>query len=100
MPLEVTAENETNIRNMHNAMLTDMKAQFGSALSKDQIYKRPCGFLNEQQFWMLGVQIEYFINTVIRFDHKDFMKAMKFDICPVLGDVGLWCIKDLLDNAK
>ena len=49
---------------------------------------------------MLGVQIEYFINSVLRFDHRDFMKAMKFDICPVLGDVGLWCIKDLLDNAK
>ena len=100
LPIEVNAENESNIRNMHNAMLTDMKAQFGSALSKDQIYKRPSGFLNEMQFWMLGVQIEYFINSVLRFDHKDFMKAMKYDLGPILGDVGLWCIKDLLDNAK
>lgn len=25
---------------------------------------------------------------------------MKFDLGPVLGDLGLWCLKDLLDNAK
>ena len=49
---------------------------------------------------MLGVQLEYFINKVIRFDHKDFMKAMKFDLGPILGDLGLWCLKDRLDNAK
>ena len=28
------------------------------------------------------------------------MKAMKFDLGPILGDLGLWCLKDLLDNAK
>ena len=49
---------------------------------------------------MVGVQLEYFINKVLRFDHKDFMKAMKFDLGPVLGDLGLWCLKDLVDNAK
>jgi hypothetical protein len=85
---------------MHNAQIGDLKANFASAFSKDQIYKRPCGFLNEQQFWMLGVQLEYFIHKVLRFDHKDFMRAMKFDLGPVLGELGQWCLKDLLDNAK
>ena len=35
LPVEVNSENETNIRNMHSAMLTDMKKQFSAALSKD-----------------------------------------------------------------
>jgi hypothetical protein len=49
---------------------------------------------------MVGVNLQYFLESVLRFDHPDFMKAMKFDLGPVLGDVGLWCIKCLQDQAK
>ena len=35
---------------------------------------------------------KYFIKSVLHFNHADFMKAMKLDIGPLLGDVGLWVL--------
>jgi hypothetical protein len=44
---------------------------------------------------MIGVQIQYFLNSVLRFNHKDFIKAIKLDLGPVLGYTGLWALKNL-----
>lgn len=49
---------------------------------------------------MVGVNTQYMIESVLRFDHSDFMKALKLDLGPVLGDVGLWSLKCLQDQAK
>ena len=49
---------------------------------------------------MLGVNINYFLNSVLRFDHKDFLKAMKIDVGPILGDTGLWALRNLSNHAK
>lgn len=46
---------------------------------------------------MVGVNINYLIESVLRFDHNDFIKALKLDLGPVLGDMGLWSLKQLLD---
>ena len=49
---------------------------------------------------MVGVQINYFINTVLRYNHSDFIKAIKIDLGPVLGDLGLWVLNNLKAQAK
>jgi len=40
---------------MHDAEYAEMKVTFSGALTKDRMYHRPCGFINDQQIWMLGV---------------------------------------------
>ena len=49
---------------------------------------------------MLGVSIHYMVNSVLRFDHKDFLKAMKVDLGPVLGHTGLWALRQLTSYAQ
>jgi len=46
---------------------------------------------------MLGVLLKYFMESALRFDHKDFIKAIKIDLGPILGDFGLWCLNIQLD---
>ena len=67
---------KTEILNLHDAGITEMKNDFSTSLGKDRLYHKPCGFLNDQQIWMLGVNLQYLINSVLRFDHKDFIKAI------------------------
>ena len=37
---------------------------------------------------------KYFVNTVLRFNHRDFMHAIRQDLGPLLGDTGLWALKN------
>ena len=100
LQIEVNEENEKNILNMHEAWVGELKVGFSTALGKDRLYHRPCGFLNDQQIWMVGVQLEYFTSTVLRYDHTDFLKAVRMDLGPILGDIGLWALKCQQDMAK
>jgi hypothetical protein len=49
---------------------------------------------------MVGVNIEYFKQCVLRFDHLDFKKALKIDVGIILGSLGLWAIKNHIDLCK
>ena len=49
---------------------------------------------------MLGVTLNYFLHTVLRYDHKDFIKAMKIDVGVILGYTGLWALRCLSNHAK
>jgi len=49
---------------------------------------------------MVGVNIEYFKQCVLRFDYLDFAKAIKTDVGIILGSLGLWAIKCHIDQAK
>ena len=100
LQMAVNADTKKDILNMHEAYIGELKVAFSAALGKDRLYHRPSGFLNDQQIWMVGVQIQYFLDSVLRFDHADFLKAMKIDLGPVLGDLGLWCLKTMQDMAK
>mgnify|MGYP004292816833 CR=1 FL=1 len=40
------------------------------------------------------------IDNVLRFDHKDFLKAVKIDLGPILGHTGLWALRQLSNQAK
>mmetsp|Transcript_5537 Transcript_5537/g.8699 ORF Transcript_5537/g.8699 Transcript_5537/m.8699 type:complete len:296 (+) Transcript_5537:118-1005(+) len=57
LPFEVKEENKKDILNMHEAMIGELKVSFSAALGKDRLYHRPCGFINDQQIWMVGVHI-------------------------------------------
>ena len=100
LPVEVKPETQQDIMNMHDAHIKEMKVAFSTALGKDRMYHRPCGFLNDQQIWMLGIQIEYMLSSVLRFSHQDFLKAMRNDLGPILGDTGIWSLKCLQEQAK
>jgi hypothetical protein len=41
---------------------------------------------------MVGVLVRYFVKQVLHFDHTDFLKAVKEDIQPLLGELGLWAL--------
>lgn len=49
---------------------------------------------------MLGVLTKYFIKQVLRFDHADFMKAVKLDISPLLGEMGLWVLNNYCQRCQ
>ena len=40
------------------------------------------------------------VDSVIRFDHADFMTALKVDLGPIMGDIGIWVCKQLVDYCK
>ena len=43
---------------------------------------------------MVGVLLKYFVKKVVHFNHSDFMKALKQDLQPLLGEVGLWALNN------
>jgi len=47
LDIELTDDTRKDILNMHDAMIGELKVNFSSALSKDRLYHRPCGFLND-----------------------------------------------------
>jgi hypothetical protein len=49
---------------------------------------------------MIGVLAKYFIKTVLHFSHEDFMKAVKLDIPPLLGEIGLWVLTNYCNRQK
>ena len=49
LPIEVKPDTEQDIKNMHDANINELKVAFSTALGKDRMYHRPCGFLNDQQ---------------------------------------------------
>lgn len=80
--------------NLHEAYVNEMKGSFSVALSKDRLYQRPAGFIEDNKVWMIGVHLRYLVKQVLRFDHIDFLKAFKVDILPILSEVGLWVLKN------
>ena len=47
---------------MHEAMINEQKDTFMAALGKDRMYKRACGSVTDQQIWMIGVLLKYYLN--------------------------------------
>ena len=60
-PATVNRTDLTQLQNLHEAMINDMKTGFMAALGKDRMYKRECGAVTDQQIWMLGVLAKYFV---------------------------------------
>ena len=62
-------ETKQEVLNMHEAFINEQKTNFMAALGRDRMYKRPCGSVTDQQIWMLGVLLKYFIKSVLNFSH-------------------------------
>jgi TPR repeat protein len=88
----INKDNNEEVVKLHEAYVNEMKTAFSGALGKDRLYKRPVGFMQDQQIWMVGVLVRYFVKQVLHFDHTDFLKAVKEDIQPLLGELGLWSL--------
>lgn len=43
---------------------------------------------------MIGVLCKYMIRKVMHFSHDDFMTAFQVDIGPILGEIGIWALKN------
>mmetsp|Transcript_41936 Transcript_41936/g.40254 ORF Transcript_41936/g.40254 Transcript_41936/m.40254 type:complete len:145 (+) Transcript_41936:729-1163(+) len=92
--------NEQEVVNLHEAYVNEMKNSFANGLSKDRLYFRPAGFIKDSQIWMVGVLRKYFVKQVLRFSHRDFLKSMKEDLGPVLGEIGLWVLTNYSNKMK
>ena len=91
-PQEMTTRKE--IENLHDAYLNELQETFMAKLGKDRIYQRAAGFLTDQQIWQIGVLMKYYLNKVLHFSHEDFLTAFKVDLAPLLGETGLWALKN------
>ena len=49
---------------------------------------------------MIGILVRYFVKKVLHFDHSDFLKAIKEDIQPLLGEVGIWALTNYSMRQK
>lgn len=38
--------------------------------------------------------MKYFLKSVMHFQHEDFLTALKVDLGPLLGEAGLWALKN------
>lgn len=88
----IDKNNREEVTKLHEAYVNEIRTAFSSALGKDRLYKRPVGFMQDQQIWMIGVLVRYFVKQVLHFDHSDFLKAIKEDIQPLLGELGIWAL--------
>lgn len=95
-PATVDRNDKSQMENLHEAMINDLKTNFMAALGRDRMYKRPCGAVTDQQIWMIGVLQKYFLSKVMHFDCADFKRAVTTDLGPLLGETGLWALKNYL----
>ena len=61
LPIEVNDKTKVDILNMHDAWVNEIKNDFSAALGKDRLYHKPAGFINDQQSWMICVQMHYLV---------------------------------------
>lgn len=87
-------EVKQEVINLHEAHVNELKTNFMAALGRDRMYKRPCGSVTDQQIWMIGVLAKYMIKSVLHFNHSDFISALRVDLGPILGETGLWALKN------
>jgi len=44
--------------------------------------------------WTLNVCRKFLTKHVLHFSHVDFLQALRIDLGPMLGDTGLWALKN------
>lgn len=65
-------------------------------VTNDRMYHRAAGFVEAQQIWLMGVLVAYACKQVLHFSHNDFLMAMRADLTPLLGNTGLWVVKNYM----
>jgi len=46
----------------------------------------------------MGVLTKYATKKVLHFSHNDFLMAMRADLTPLLGNTGLWVVKNYMTH--
>ena len=93
-------DNKVEVENLHDAFIKEKKQSFSQAIQRDRLYKRPAGYVEQNGIWIVAVLLKYFMKQVLHFSHVDFMKAMKEDLGPVQGEVGMWVLQNYIDFQK
>lgn len=75
-------------------------SRFSNAMRKDQLYKRAPAYMTDGLIWMLKVLKLYMVDTILRFDHKDFLKAITDDVPPMVSEVGIWILENSIMREK
>jgi len=89
----ISIDDENEMINLHKGYTDELKATFSNALAKDRMYHKASGFIEDQQIWLMGVLLKYAINKVLHMNHQDFLAALRCDLCPLLGDTGMWMVQ-------
>lgn len=92
-PESLNHDDREEMERVHQAQTEELKKDFSDALGTDRMYHKPCGYIEDQQIWMMGVLLKYALKQALHFNHKDFLAALRCDLCPILGNTGLWMLK-------
>ena len=93
-------DSDEEIINLHDAYVSEMSTKFANAMRKDQLYKRATAFMTDGMVWMMKVLKIYMVDTVLHYNHKDFLAALEEDIPPMLSEVGIWIIEVAMMREK
>jgi len=97
---EMKLDTNEKILNLHDVYVKDLMNKFTDAMRKDQLYKRATAFMNDGLIWMMKVLKLYMADTVLRFNHADFLTAVKDDIPPLVSEVGIWLFEVAVAREK
>lgn len=97
---ELKLDADEEIQNLHDAYSNELMSRFSNAMRKDQLYKRATSYMTDGLIWMLKVLKLYMVDTVLRFDHADFLKAVTDDVPPLVSEVGIWILENSIVREK
>lgn len=97
---ELKLDSDEEVQNLHDAYTNEMMNKFTNAMRKDQLYKRATAYMTDGLIWMMRVLKLYMTDTVLRFDHQDFLKAVRDDIPPLISEVGIWLFEVAIVREK
>jgi TPR repeat protein len=97
---ELKLDSNDEIQNLHDAYTNDLMSKFTDAMRKDQLYKRATAYMTDGLIWMMKVLKNYMVESVLRFDHQDFLIAMRDDIPPLISEVGVWLFNTGITREK
>lgn len=97
---ELKIDSDEEIMNLHEAYINELMNKFTNAMRKDQLYKRATAYMTDGLIWMMKVQKLYMVDTVLRFNHEDFLTAVRDDIPPLISEVGIWMFENAISREK
>jgi hypothetical protein len=57
----VNKDDKAQVLNLHEAYINELKGTFSAALSKDRLYQRAAGFIEDNKVWLIGVHVRYLV---------------------------------------
>ena len=93
-------EKDDEVLNFHAAYVNENLTKFEEAMKKDMLYETATAFMNNGMIWLMKVLKFYFVESVLRFNHADFLVAVKEDLPPLFSHVGIWIMENWLARVK